>query len=241
MPRPQPEERSPRRMPARPSRAINGESAGARIHDRPVDLPIEFRTSSSEAGDRQVVTVRAEMNNPGGFGVRRRSGMPGGETGCPDRRGSRELFRMRLGSPPVRYAKNSLPPAHRRRRGVTAVEFALILPLLMTIVLGCVDYGRFAYDYIAVTNAARAGASYAIMNNYSPSTLATWQTGVRQAARDEMALQSGYVSGNLTVPDPDVISSTRTACGGSGSPPSTRSPRSSTGTGRDSASPTAST
>jgi Flp pilus assembly protein TadG len=82
---------------------------------------------------------------------------------------------------------------------------AVILPVLMTIVLGCVDFGRFAYNYIAVTNAARAGASYAIMNNYSPTTAPTWRAGVRQAAKDEMEQQAGYIAANLTVPDPEVI------------------------------------
>src|SRR2546423_13511130 len=46
------------------------------------------------------------------------------------------------------------------RHAVAAVELAVLLPVLTTIVLGCVDFGRFAYNYIAVTNAARAGAAY---------------------------------------------------------------------------------
>jgi Flp pilus assembly protein TadG len=44
-----------------------------------------------------------------------------------------------------------------RRRGASATELAIILPLFITIVLSCVDFGRFAYTYIAVSNAARAG------------------------------------------------------------------------------------
>jgi Flp pilus assembly protein TadG len=75
------------------------------------------------------------------------------------------------------------------RRGAAAVEFALILPLLITLVLGCIDFGRFAYYYIAVTNAARAGASYGIMNNYTSSTYSTWVANITQAARDEIAQQ----------------------------------------------------
>lgn len=105
----------------------------------------------------------------------------------------------------MRTAKNPSPGALRHHRGATAVEFALILPLLMTLVLGCVDFGRFAYNYIAVTNAARAGASYAIMNNYSASSLAAWRTAVKKAARDEIELQTGYSASNLAVSDPVVI------------------------------------
>src|SRR5438132_3408386 len=93
------------------------------------------------------------------------------------------------------------------RKAVAAAELALILPLLVTLVLGAVDFGRFAFNYIAVTNAARAGASYGIMNNYTASTLTTWKANVRQAAKDEMTQQVG--SGNIsnltvTVPDPTI-------------------------------------
>jgi Flp pilus assembly protein TadG len=82
---------------------------------------------------------------------------------------------------------------------VAASEFALILPVLVTLVMGCVDFGRFAYDYIAVQNAARAGAAYGIMNPYTPTTQSAWQSGVQSAAQDEMTQQTGYTSTNLTV------------------------------------------
>src|SRR5438445_3994558 len=85
------------------------------------------------------------------------------------------------------------------RSGLAAVEFAVILPLLLTIVLGCVDFGRFAYSYIAVVNAARAGAAYAVMNSYVLADQAAWTSRVQQAARDEMNQQTGYVADNLTV------------------------------------------
>src|SRR5262245_6480058 len=87
-----------------------------------------------------------------------------------------------------------------RRRGSSATELAIILPLFMTIVLGCVDFGRFAYTYIAVSNAARAAAAREMMNppgNMSSPTTA-WQNWIKQAATDEMSLQPGFQSGSLT-------------------------------------------
>ena len=69
------------------------------------------------------------------------------------------------------------------------MEFAIILPALVIIAFGCVDFGRFAYSYIAVTNAARAGASYGIMNNYTSSTYGTWVANITQAAKDEITSQ----------------------------------------------------
>jgi len=82
---------------------------------------------------------------------------------------------------------------------LAAVEFVVILPLLLTLVLGCVDFGRFAYSQIAVTNAARAGAAYAMMNAYLAADETAWIAQVQQAARDEMSQQTGYVAANLLV------------------------------------------
>ena len=45
-----------------------------------------------------------------------------------------------------------------RERGQSLVEFAVILPLLLLIVLAAVDLGMGFRTYIALTNAAREGA-----------------------------------------------------------------------------------
>ncbi len=47
-----------------------------------------------------------------------------------------------------------------RNKGQSLVEFALILPLFMLIVLGIFDFGRAIYGYSALHNAAREGARY---------------------------------------------------------------------------------
>ncbi|MFC5265090.1 TadE/TadG family type IV pilus assembly protein [Kribbella qitaiheensis] len=43
-------------------------------------------------------------------------------------------------------------------RGATAVEFALLLPLLLLIVMGIIDFGRMLNAQETLTNAAREGA-----------------------------------------------------------------------------------
>jgi len=61
---------------------------------------------------------------------------------------------------------NTVPSAHisrqrsatRRQRGAAAVEFALVLPLLLTLVMGTIDWGWFFYIDQLCTNAAREGA-----------------------------------------------------------------------------------
>lgn len=40
------------------------------------------------------------------------------------------------------------------------VEFALVLPMLVLMMLGVIELGRYAYIAVLVGNAARAGASY---------------------------------------------------------------------------------
>jgi len=50
-----------------------------------------------------------------------------------------------------------------RRRGDSLVEFALIVSVLMTIIIGIIDFGRAVYAYSVVANAAREGARYGVM------------------------------------------------------------------------------
>jgi Flp pilus assembly protein TadG len=48
--------------------------------------------------------------------------------------------------------------------GSALVEMALVFPLLMAMLLGCVQIGVMTHCAIEATNAARAGAQYAAMN-----------------------------------------------------------------------------
>ena len=51
--------------------------------------------------------------------------------------------------------------------GQSLIEFALILPLLVLLVVNVVNFGSFMYAWIEVSNAARAGAQYMIMSGAS--------------------------------------------------------------------------
>jgi Flp pilus assembly pilin Flp len=59
------------------------------------------------------------------------------------------MFRFRAGSPPNR---------DDRQRGAAAVEFALIVPLLVSLVLGVIDFGMALGQNISLQGAAREGA-----------------------------------------------------------------------------------
>ena len=54
----------------------------------------------------------------------------------------------------------------RSERGAELIEFALVLPLLMFIILGLVDFGFMFQRFEVVTNAAREGARIAVLPGY---------------------------------------------------------------------------
>lgn len=49
-------------------------------------------------------------------------------------------------------------------RGQSLVEFALVVPLLLVLLLVAVDLGRVFFGLVTLTNAARVGANYAALN-----------------------------------------------------------------------------
>ena len=54
--------------------------------------------------------------------------------------------------------RGCLPRLRSRSKGAAAVEFALILPLLLLLVLGAIDWGYYFFIDNIVVNAAREGA-----------------------------------------------------------------------------------
>ena len=49
------------------------------------------------------------------------------------------------------------------QKGASAVEFALVLPLLMLITFGIIEFGMFIYNQQVITNASREGARAGIV------------------------------------------------------------------------------
>ncbi|WP_277453121.1 TadE family protein [Janibacter sp. DB-40] len=50
-------------------------------------------------------------------------------------------------------------------RGAAAVEMALVLPLLLVIVGGVADFGRYFFYEVTLTNAVREGARVAVVDD----------------------------------------------------------------------------
>jgi Flp pilus assembly protein TadG len=75
-------------------------------------------------------------------------------------------------------------------RGAELVEFALVFPTLLLVMLGIVDFGFLFQRYEVVTNAAREGARVAILPGYANADV---------SARVDQYLSAAGLTGTRTV------------------------------------------
>lgn len=82
------------------------------------------------------------------------------------------------------------------RRGAAAVEFAIIVPVLVTAVTGIANYGLVTFDKMELVNAARAGAQLAIANG--DNTLAANKTAIKNAVVASVSTGANITTANVT-------------------------------------------
>lgn len=89
--------------------------------------------------------------------------------------------------------------AHRRRggrrraqRGIAALEFALVLPLLLLLLFGIVEMGFLLYDKAVITNASRAAARQAVAFGEDSTGAAVYMS-----ASDAIGVATGRLSSML--------------------------------------------
>ena len=70
----------------------------------------------------------------------------------------------------------------RDERGQTAVEFALIAPLLVILLLAIIQFGVAFHNYVTITDAARAGARQAIVARFASGNFTDATQTVKNAA-----------------------------------------------------------
>ena len=58
----------------------------------------------------------------------------------------------------------------RKQTGQSLVEFALVIPLILALVLALVDLGRVIYYYSAVTNAVREAARFGSVTQFASAS-----------------------------------------------------------------------
>ena len=72
------------------------------------------------------------------------------------------------------------------QKGASAVEFALVLPLLMLITFGIIEFGMFIYNKQVLTNASREGARAGIVAS-SPRVPATGTNSIDSVVQNYCA------------------------------------------------------
>lgn len=60
--------------------------------------------------------------------------------------------------------------SRRKEEGQTLVEFALVLPILVVVLFGIIQFGVAFHDYITLTDATRAGARKAAVSRFTPAS-----------------------------------------------------------------------
>jgi Flp pilus assembly pilin Flp len=85
------------------------------------------------------------------------------------------------------------------QNGATAVEFAIILPLLLVLIFGIIEFGLFLYNRQVITNAAREGARAGIVVRIPRLSDAQIETLVRNYSEQRLVT---YGSGTLNIPLP---------------------------------------
>jgi hypothetical protein len=63
----------------------------------------------------------------------------------------------------------------RSRSGASAAEFGLVLPLLIILLLGIIDAGRFIWEYNRAEKATQAGARVAVVTQIIPQGVADFK------------------------------------------------------------------
>ena len=103
----------------------------------------------------------------------------------------------------------------RRTSGQAMLEFVLIMPWFIVLVLGAVDFANYYEQKVTVTNAVRDGARYATVNPTAWSNAATAPTksieGIMQAEGDPVSLTNNDT--HITIAYYDTSTSPYTLCG----------------------------
>src|SRR5580692_8607278 len=90
--------------------------------------------------------------------------------------------------------------------GQSLLEVALLTPMLLALLLGVIELGRYAYFSILVGNAARAGAAYGAQNLVLSGDL----TGIQTAADND------FQNNGQNISKLSIIPSTSCGCDSNG-------------------------
>jgi len=93
----------------------------------------------------------------------------------------------------------------KRQKGASAVEFAIILPILIMVIFAIFQFGIAYNNYIALTHAAREGARLAAVNFDEDPGLDVFEARIRDSAPTvtiesiELSGQDGDIGDSVSV------------------------------------------
>ena len=114
---------------------------------------------------------------------------------------------------PVRNRIRCLSAKLRSDRGGAIVELAAVVSVMAAILFGAAEFAMLAYDSIEVSDAARAGASYAHQSVSAANSAATIRTVAAASANDISGLSTTPVIFYSCSSTPSTQNSTTPACG----------------------------
>lgn len=87
-----------------------------------------------------------------------------------------------------------------KRRGLAAVELAMLLPLLLFCAMAVVDFSRLIYAQVTLQNCARNGAIYEFYAKSGLSLPSTWTSLTNAATADASNLTVGNITASASTP-----------------------------------------
>ena len=85
-------------------------------------------------------------------------------------------------------------PSLQGERGTALVELAVVMPLVVLLLVGAIDFARVFYTALAVTQAARAGAEYGALYGASSTNASALSAAMILAAQNAVQSDIGTVS-----------------------------------------------
>ena len=103
-------------------------------------------------------------------------------------------------------------PRRGRENGASAVEFALVMPVLFLLLFGIIDYGMLFFDSIGLRQGAREGARQAVVQRYAAGCTGTPKAKIVCTTTGSTELTLGAPVVKVIAPDGWVQGKQLTVC-----------------------------
>lgn len=92
----------------------------------------------------------------------------------------------------------------RRSEGATAVEFAIVLPLLLSLIFGCIEFSLYLYNRQMMTHACREAARVGVVMRPAPRTTSVIDQDVTDRFNAILSSARLITFGESVMPTPQI-------------------------------------